>query len=142
MARDPLETMLRLRERAVDEARVALARAVAAEAIAEDAARAAEQSIAHEAEQAADPAGGDDLVEAFAAWLPGARVRVAACRAEQERTGVDLNCRRAALAISRSGLEVIETLLRQKREAASERESRAMQQAIDEAAGRDHGWHG
>ncbi|MGI4952196.1 MAG: hypothetical protein ACRYGM_10350 [Janthinobacterium lividum] len=136
MSSDPLETVLRLRRRAVDEARQTLARAVATEANADAQARAAERSIETEAQRASDPAGGDDLVEAFATWLPGARLHASLARATQERLEADVACKRAELAGTRTGLEVIETLLRQRQNAAAQDLLRVMQRDLDEAAAR------
>ncbi len=127
MSRDPLLAVLRLRQRTVDDARLGLAQAVAAEMAAEALARAAERSMECEAQRAADPDGGDELVEAFAAWLPGARQRAAQARAEQERLSEAVTCRRAELAASRAGLDVIETLLRRKQEAAAAARARQEQ---------------
>ncbi len=136
MPREPLETVLWLRKRAVDEVRQTLARALATEAAANAEARDAEQSIEAEAQRASDPSGGDDLVEAFATWLPGARQRASLARATQERLEAEVACRRAELAATRTGLEVIETLLRQRRDTAAQGILRRMQQSLDEAAAR------
>ena len=86
MPRDPLDTVLRLRRRAVDEARRELVERVGLASQASADASLAEQAIHDEIERASDPAGDDSLVEALAAWLPG---RPAACdgRAGPARPG-------------------------------------------------------
>lgn len=136
MPRDPLTVMLRFRRRTVDEARVTLATALAGETEATTRLRAAERSIETEADRASDPGGGDDLVEAFARWLPAARDRVGQAKGEQERQAVEVARKRAELAAARTGLEVIETMLREKRDFAAGEEAKRSQQAIDEAGGR------
>ena len=136
MPGSPLETVLRLRQRAVDDARQSLASSLLTADAADEQARTAEQRIEIEAQRATSLDGGDDLVEAFAAWLPGARQQAMQARAAHERLAAEVACRRAELAASRSGLEVIETLLRQKRDVAAAQQSRRMQQEIDEAGSR------
>ena len=136
MPRDPLTVMLRLRQRTVDEARLALAGAVAGETGATAMLRAVERSIETESDRASDPCGDDDLVETFARWLPAARDRVSQARKEQERWAVEVARTRAELAAARTGLEVIETMLREKRDAAAREEAKRSQQAIDEAGSR------
>ena len=118
MMPDPLSTLIKLRRRVCDEARLALAKAIAAEAEAEARVQAVDRTIAIEAEAAADPAGSDATVEAFVAWLPGARGLLE----EARRTLVDLQAEtarvRAELTASRTAFESVEALDQQRREAA------------------------
>ncbi len=136
MPRSPLETVRWLRQRAVDDSRRSLAASLAAAAEADAAARAAELSIEREAERASDLSGDDNLVEAFAAWLPGARRLAVQARALQDRHETEAACRRAELAASRAALEAIEALLEQRRVAKAARDACHMQHGLDEMAAR------
>lgn len=136
MTHDLLETVLRLRQRAVDNSRRGLAASLAAATVADDAARVAEQDIRHETEIASDPAGDDRLVEAFAAWLPAARQRALQARGWHERQEAEVARCRADLAASRTALETIEQLVADRRAQEQEAAARREQQALDEAASR------
>ena len=138
MPRRSLETVLVLRQRAVDEARRNLAVAVAAANAADAEAHAAELLIAAEAQRAAEIDGTDELVEAFAVWLPGARRHAKEARAAEERLAAEVGCCRAELTATRVGLEVIEALLRQEQERADEVDTRVAQATLDEAGARAH----
>lgn len=133
MPHDPLSTVLRLRRHAVEEARRGLATNLASAAAAAEAARIAEQSIEHEAVRASDPDGDDSLVEAFAAWLPGARVQATQARALHERREAEVSRCRAELAACRIALETIESLIAQRNGEAARTTARRMQQSLDEA---------
>lgn len=115
MRDETLHTLFRLRRRAVDDARTALAEGLAAAIEAQTAARAAEQAIETEAHRASDPAGEDHLVEAFAAWLPGARHHVAQAWALHDRREAEVTRLRANLAACRSALEAITSMLEHRR---------------------------
>lgn len=135
MSHDPLETLLRLRRRAVDECLVGLAAGIAAAGGAATVARAAERSIAAEAELAAAQDGEDSLVEAFAAWLPGANQRIAHARAAQDRAEAEVSRCRAELTACRTALETIESLRDQRRDAVEAGRAAAEQRALDDRAG-------
>ena len=134
--REPLETVRWHRQRAIDDVRQSLAASLAAASSADAEARTAERSIEAEATRASDTSGDDNLVEAFAAWLPGARHRVAQARALQERHEAEANRHRAELAICRTAMEAIETLINNRKAEASAIENRREQHALDEAAAR------
>ena len=142
MPRDPLDTVRRLRHRAVDEERRSLAESLAVAADAEAQARTAERHIEQEAERASDPSGDDALVEAFAAWLPGARHRAAQARALVERHEAEVSRRRAELAGCHTALAAIDGLIEQRRAAGVVAEQRSEQIAMDEAASRAPGLRG
>ena len=129
MARDPLATLIKVRKLACDEAQRRLVDALTIENRAEQAAHRVERAIAQETEAATSIDGSDEMVEAFAAWLPEARRQLASAQqalldrqAETVRTRVELTACRTAL-------ETVETLQRQRREAA--------QQAVDKLYERD-----
>ena len=136
MPHDPLETVLRLRRRAVDDVRRTLADAITAADAAHEQANLAEHAIETEAMRAADPAGDDLLVEAFGAWLPAARHRAAQARSHHARLEADIARRRAELQASRTALESIEALIASRAAQRHAAETRRFQRAIDEAASR------
>ena len=133
---DPLATVLRLRRVTVDDAKRSLAAVLRAEEAAQMKAEAAESSIDEEAAVASNVAGGDEAVEAFAAWLPIGRSKAHAARAEHEQLRSEVAMARAGLTAARAAAEAADALV----------EHRAMQQAIaasrreqasqDEIAGR------
>lgn len=131
-----METVLRLRKRAVDASRATLATSVAAASAADAAAREAEQMIRHERELASDLSGDDHLVEAFAAWLPGAQNRALQARAWHERQEAEVSRCRAELSACRTGLESIEHLIAERRTAREHEAARLVQHAMDEAGSR------
>ena len=134
MPHDPLETVLRLRRRAVDECLVALAAGIAAATAAASIARAAERSITDETELASTTYGDDSLVDAFAAWLPAANQRVAQARAGQDRAEAEVIRCRAELAVCRTALESIEALRDQRRATLETARAAAEQRALDDHA--------
>ena len=130
--RDSLDSVRGLRVRAVDEARQTLAAGLAAAAAAHATASDAERVIDEETERASDPRGTDQLVEAFAAWLPGARHRAAQARAVHVRLEAEVGRLRAELQASRSALESIEALIAERRAAQAAEQARRWQRDLDE----------
>lgn len=88
MKHEALVTVARLRRLALDDASQAVSRALAAEAVAATRADDATRQIADEAAAASSLNGDDAMVEAFAAWLPGARHHAAETREMCERARV------------------------------------------------------
>lgn len=130
---DPLHTVARLRNLAVDEAKRALADCVTAEATAAAVLRRLDSAIAAETDAASDPAGGDQAVADFAAWLrriSADQTAAAAVLAAAETRSTEA---RAVLAASRAGARALDALLArrdtERRLAADRRE----QAALDEA---------
>lgn len=116
--RDPLETLIKVRRRACDEAQRALVDALALEDKAAQACQAIERKIAQETEAATDVSGTDAMVEAFVAWLPAARRDLAHCRhVLGDRQAETMRCR-AELTACRTALETVETLVEHRKEAA------------------------
>ena len=76
--------------------------------------------------------GTDQLVEAFAAWLPGARHRAAQARAVHVRMEAEVGRLRAELQASRSALESIEALIAERRAAQAAEQARRWQRDLDE----------
>lgn len=132
MASEPLEAVLAIRRRAVEQDRASLAASNQAASLADQQARAIEREIEKEAERAADPSGSDHLVEAFAAWLPAARQRAAQARALQDRHEAESSRHRAELTASRTAVEIIETLIAERHAARAQARSSAAQRELDD----------
>ena len=136
MRREPLETVLRLRRHAVDEARRALTDSLVAVTEAEMAAHQLQRDIQAETERAADLAGGDAMVEAFAAWLPAARRRLSEARTVQDRHEAEVARCRAELTASRAAMQAVEALLSERRAKQADALGKQVQRGLDEAASR------
>lgn len=132
MKNDPMVTVARLRRLACDEASQGLSRALATEAAADARAADATRQIADETAAASSLMGDDAMVEAFAAWLPGARQHATNTRAACERAGAEVSRMRAILAVSRTAAEAVETLLSQRAEALAKGAARREQAELDE----------
>ena len=132
MKHDALMTVARLRRLAQDEARQGLSRALADEAAAITRADDATRQIADEAAAASSLMADDAVVDAFAAWLPGARQHAADTRSACERAGAEVGRTRAILTMSRTAAEAVETLLVQRAEAQARDRARRLQAELDE----------
>lgn len=140
MKHKAIQTVARLRRLALDDASEALSRALAAEAIAAARADEATRQIADEAAAASSLTGDDGMVEAFAAWLPGARQHAAEARDACERAGAEVARLRAVLTASRAAYEAVETLLAQRTEAEAKERDRRSQAELDEAGRQTEPW--
>lgn len=132
MPRDVLPSLIRLRRLARDETRRALTAAVQREGLAHAAANDAEREIARETELACNLEADDAAVEAFGAWLAGARQRAELARGTAERAEADTARARAALSLARAGLEVAEALASGRAAREAEAEARREQHALDD----------
>jgi flagellar export protein FliJ len=136
MPRKSLQALLRLRQLTVAEARRSLAECLDCQEQAERAAHAIEAEIRRETEAACRLGGGDEAVEAFAAWLQRVRPAAQAADAELEAAALRTSEARAVLSAARAAAEATEALLARdtaERDAAA---ARTEQRALDEAAGR------
>lgn len=133
MKHKAIQTVARLRRLALDDASQALSRALAAETMAAARADEATRQIADEAAAASSLTGDDAMVEAFAAWLPGARQHAAEARDACERAGAEVARQRAVLTASRAAYEAVEALLAQRAEAQAKDRDRRSQAELDEA---------
>ena len=139
MKRDPLGTMLRVRQSALDEAQKAIADAYRREREASDRAEAAAAALDQEMRAAPSLTGGDDAVETFARWLPtGRRALRQAHDAQRDATAV-LDQARAVLALARAGVRAVELLMEQRRAEQRLEDDRRDQRMLDEVAGRRPG---
>jgi putative NADH-flavin reductase len=129
MARDPLATLIKVRKLACDEAQRKLVEALALEDRAEQMSHRVERTIAQETQAATDVNGTDAMVEAFAAWLPSARQQLATARQALLDRQAETMRSRAELTACRTALETVETLQKERKDAA--------QRAIDLVYARD-----
>ena len=136
MRREPLDTVLRLRRHAVDDARRALTDSLVAATAAEMTAQQLQRDMQAETERAADVSGDDSMVEAFAAWLPAARQRLEAARSVQERQEVEVARCRAELTASRAAMQAVEALIAENRAKQAEAREKLAQRSLDEAGAR------
>ena len=107
---DPLETLIRLRRQSQDQAQTALARAISTACMTDRAMRDAQDAIRAEQDAASSLTADDGAVEAFARWLPAARVRVDAMAYQAERAQAEIGRVRALLTACRTALESVEEL--------------------------------
>ena len=119
MARDALDSLLRVRRASEDEAKRAFAACLAEETLARQRAEAAEAAITREGEIAADLAGGDHAVEAYAAWLPVGQNEVLRTRAAHEQATANVVLARVTLTLAHAAAEAALTFL--ERRAAEEK---------------------
>lgn len=136
MPPDPLATLARIRRLAHEDALAGLAHALQAEGDADGLAKQAERSIAAETAAAEAVDGGDAVVEAFAAWLPGARHRAVQARDACERAQADVSRARAVLAMTRAGVEAVQTLMQERTDRQAAAAARQEGHALDDAARR------
>jgi flagellar export protein FliJ len=132
MARDPLQTVLRLRRMDLDSCRAEL---VHKDTRAHEAAivvQAAEARIQAEMAAASRLSASDAAVEAFGAWLPKGREAVAHAIAVLERAQQDAAQARALLNLARAAAEAVERMLEQKAVDATREELRVQQVSLDE----------
>lgn len=118
MARDPLATLIKVRQLACDESQRKLVEALGLEDKAEQVSHRLELSIAQETEAATDIHGTDAMVEAFAAWLPVIRRQLASARQVLLDRQAETMRYRAELTVCKTALETVETLQKQRKDEA------------------------
>ena len=136
MTHDPLESLLRLRRLAVDEARHGLADCLRVESEAARSVAAIEASIEHETAVATDLASGDAEVEAFAAWLRRIRPKQHGAHAAEAEAEASTVQARAVLAAARAAVRAAEEILQQHVAARLAEAEHQAQREIDDAAQR------
>jgi flagellar export protein FliJ len=136
MSGDPLETLLRMRRLAVDEARRELGACLRAEGEAAQTVAAIEAAIRRETAVATSLATGDAEVEAFAAWLRRIRPRQRAALAAEEAAEAGAVQARAVLGAARAAVRATEQMLEKRAVAMEADAQRQAQREIDEVAGR------
>lgn len=136
MAREPLQSLLRLREIAFEEARRALRGAIEAESEADQAAAAAEAAIRRERAVASALDAEDGAVEAFGAWLPGAHATRNAAEGRRETAALATVHARMQLQAARGAVEAVRSALAAKAAAAAAEQARREQRTLDELGSR------
>ena len=134
MSRDPLATLLRIREAALDKARQHVANALAREHAA--ALRLADEESVLERETAAavDPSQGDARVDAFARWLPVGRRAIETARGLHQAASAAVDQARVVLTVSRAAHRSVETLIEEQHDAAEHAVGLKLQREMDDLA--------
>jgi flagellar export protein FliJ len=136
MKHDPVQSLLRLRQIAADQARRELAECLRAESDAAAAIAAIEAAIAREMEAATNLAGGDAEVEAFAAWLRRMRPQQQAADAARVATEAATSEARAVLGAARAAVRAVEAVVERNAAATRAEAARKAQAELDEVASR------
>jgi flagellar export protein FliJ len=134
MTQDPLKALLRLRRRAVDEARSALADCLRNEDYALHEVATIKAAIEREMQAAASLAAGDAEVEAFAAWLRRMRPRQHAAHMAEDQAEAATARARIVLGAARAAVQAAEEMLAEHEAARLEAAQHHEQQEIDETA--------
>ncbi len=134
MADDPLDLLLRLRARTVDEARQALADCLVAEAAARERISTLEASVVQEVAAASAVTADDLAVEALSVWLRQTRSAQHAAQAALEAAEAQCQEARMVLSAARAGVRAVETVLEHKADERRVQAERAEQRRLDEAA--------
>jgi hypothetical protein len=133
---DPVDSLRRLRQLAEGEAKRTFALRLAEEEAARRQMAAAEARMTRERDIATDPARGDGAVEAYIAWLPGARREAQAAQAAYERATANVTLARAELTLAHAAAEAVANFLQRRAAAAAAAAARQSQTALDEIAAR------
>jgi flagellar biosynthesis chaperone FliJ len=131
MARDPLETLMRLRRAELDEARRALGEVLEAEQAAQRERDSVEAEIVAETRVAAE-SDTDGDVERFARWLQRGRARLKSAELALAVAADATTLKRAELNLVRAAVEATENLLEKRRSETRGEQSRAAQQELDD----------
>ena len=138
MKRRALQTVLRLRHLAVDEAKLALAEKLAAETDADAQVHRAQTAIRREIDAATSLDAGDGVVEAFAAWLPRGQAALEHAQRQRNEAEMAVTQARAALSVARADEAAVERLLATQDAAAAAEIARHEQAEQDEMARNRH----
>ena len=111
MRRETLTSIVKLRQQAISDAKKRLAETIAEESRAQAQAGEADRRLLHEAEVAADVAAGDEVVEAYARWLPKGLRQSADARHVWESATTEVSHARATLDAARAAAEMAENAL-------------------------------
>ncbi len=134
MSRDPLATLLRIREAALDEAKQHVANALAREHAAALRLADEEAALSRETAAAVSPAEGDACVDAFARWLPVGRKAIATAQATHHAASAAVDQARIVLTLSRAAHRSVETLIEKHRGVADREAGLRLQREIDDLA--------
>ncbi len=134
MRRDTLHALARLRDRAVEDSRRELARCIAAEAEAQARLDDTERRLLIQGEAAADLAAGDEVVEAYARWLPIGREEIVQARRALDAATAEVHYARATLDAARAAARLVSDALERERRDETVRSQKQEQAEIDEQA--------
>lgn len=132
MTRDPLITLIKVRRLASDEAQRHLVNALNEESRAERIVQETERVMAQEMETASDPNSSDAVVEAFGAWLGGARRQLETARRMLLDRQAETIRVRAELTATRTALESVEALQEQRRQEAQRAQDQRLQRELED----------
>jgi len=132
MTRDPLITLIKVRRLASDEAQRQLVNALNEESRAERMVQETERVMAQEMETASDPNSSDAVVEAFGAWLGGARRQLETARRMLLDRQAETIRVRAELTATRTALESVEALQEQRRQEAQRAQDQRLQRELED----------
>lgn len=132
MTRDPLITLIKVRRLASDEAQRQLVNALNEESRAERIVQETERVMAQEMETASDPNSSDAVVEAFGAWLGGARRQLETARRMLLDRQAETIRVRAELTATRTALESVEALQEQRRQEAQRAQDQRLQRELED----------
>lgn len=111
MRRETLASIVKLRQQAIADAKKRLAETIGEESRAQAQAQEADRRLLHEAEVAADVTAGDDVVEAYARWLPKGLRLSSDARLVWEAATTEVSHARATLDAARAAAELAENAL-------------------------------
>lgn len=136
MARDTLDTLLRLRRLAVDEAARALGAALRQEAQATQVVARLEAMLAHESTVTRGLATEDRVATPFAAWRARARQEMIRARTDVAAAGAGVVAAQDALGEARGGLRALETAIARAQAEDATAAARSAQHTLDDMARR------
>lgn len=136
MRREALVSIVKLRHQAIADAKRRLAETITEEGRAQAQAQEADRRLLHEAEVAADVTAGDDVVEAYARWLPKGLRQSAEARLVWEAATTEVGHARATLDAARAASELTENALEAFDKAELAGRMRKEQNELDELGAR------
>lgn len=142
MARDPLNTLLTIRQRTVDQSRQALAGCLAVETATADAIRAIDAAVEEQraiADRLPEQHRGTDMV---LAWSGRMRTKRAAAVAAFRKAELETASARAVLAESRAATQAVQRTIAERAIAAQAEAERRGQHALDDITSARHGARG
>lgn len=133
MKRDPLQSMLQIRQATLDEAQQAIGNAYKAEQAAASRTHQAALDLDREMAAALSLGGDDEAVESYARWLPIGRRSLKQAQDEQSQAIAELDRMRTMLALARSGVRAVEALIEQRQQEQRLEAGRREQRILDDA---------
>ena len=138
MRRETLDAIVKLRRQAITDAKTQLAAAIAEEGRAQAKAQDADRRLCHEADVASDVTVGDDVVEAYARWLPRGLGQAADARSNWDAANVEVTHARGTLDAARAAAEMAEEAVEAFHAAEAATRQRREQLELDDCGSRKH----